>query len=86
MIRVLRQEVGDADTKILLERAVFFISIGSNDYLSLLSENSSYTPEKYVGMVIGNLTTFIKVCKKKKRLWNAQYSELSFVVLDIVSF
>ncbi|KAI9119693.1 hypothetical protein K1719_009082 [Acacia pycnantha] len=33
VIKVLRQEQGDAETKSLVARAVYFISIGSNDYL-----------------------------------------------------
>ncbi|KAK4269025.1 hypothetical protein QN277_022234 [Acacia crassicarpa] len=64
VIKVLRQERGDAETKSLVAGAVYLISIGSNDYLGPLSQNSSiissYSPEKYVDMVIGNLTTVIK--------------------------
>ncbi|KEH18898.1 putative SGNH hydrolase-type esterase domain-containing protein [Medicago truncatula] len=54
----LRQKLGDAETTTLLAKAVYLINIGSNDYFS---ENSSlYTHEKYVSMVVGNLTDVIK--------------------------
>ncbi|KAK7258444.1 hypothetical protein RIF29_24021 [Crotalaria pallida] len=57
---VLRQELGDAETKTLLAKAVYLINIGSNDYFVPLTENSSSTHEKYVDMVVGNLTNVIK--------------------------
>ncbi|XP_050231492.1 GDSL esterase/lipase 2-like [Mercurialis annua] len=60
----LRQELGDEETKALLSRAIFLISIGSNDYVSPFSTNSTvlhqYTRQDYVGMVIGNLTVVLK--------------------------
>ncbi|XP_028752109.1 GDSL esterase/lipase 1-like [Neltuma alba] len=69
VIKVLRQKLQDAETKSLLARAVYLISIGSNDYLGPLMENSSviasYSPEKYVDMVLGNLTTVIKEIHKQ---------------------
>ncbi|RDX58056.1 GDSL esterase/lipase 5, partial [Mucuna pruriens] len=62
--KVLRQELGDAETTTLLAKAVYLINIGSNDYNILLLENSSvftsHTAEKYVDMVVGNITTVIK--------------------------
>jgi myo-inositol-1-phosphate synthase len=61
----LRQQLGKKKTKTLLVRAVYLISIGNNDYLALFNPNStvlqSYSKEEYVNMVIGNLTTVIKV-------------------------
>ncbi|XP_007042987.2 PREDICTED: GDSL esterase/lipase 1 [Theobroma cacao] len=53
----LRQEVGDAEAKRLLSRAVYLISIGANEYLS---RNSSISDEGYVAMVMGNLTLALK--------------------------
>ncbi|TKY61147.1 GDSL esterase/lipase 1 [Spatholobus suberectus] len=62
--KVLRQELGDVETRTLLAKAVYLINIGSNDYIISLSENSSvftsHTVEKYVDMVVGNLTTVMK--------------------------
>jgi len=59
--KVLRQKLGDEETTTLLAKAVYLINIGGNDYFV---ENSSlYTHEKYVSMVVGNLTDVIKVCK-----------------------
>ncbi|KEH18902.1 putative SGNH hydrolase-type esterase domain-containing protein [Medicago truncatula] len=56
--KVLRQRLGDEETTTLLAKAVYLINIGGNDYFV---ENSSlYTHEKYVSMVVGNLTTVIK--------------------------
>ncbi|XP_058762401.1 GDSL esterase/lipase 5-like isoform X1 [Vicia villosa] len=56
--KILREKHGDEETTTLLARAVYLITIGSNDYFA---ENSTvYTHEKYVSMVVGNLTTVIK--------------------------
>ncbi|WJX87001.1 hypothetical protein P8452_69235 [Trifolium repens] len=56
--KILRQRHGDKETTILLSKAVYLINIGTNDYFQ---ENSSlYTHQKYVSMVVGNLTTVIK--------------------------
>lgn len=78
---VLRQKLGDAKTKSLVARAVYMINVGSNDYLGPLSENSnviaSYSPEKYVDLVIGNITTWIKVCKTY--LFSIQISKYSYI-------
>ena len=58
---VLRQTLGDEETTNLLAKAVYLINIAGNDYFA---ENSSlYTHEKYVSMVVGNITTWIKVRK-----------------------
>ena len=68
MEKQLRHRLGDAETKSLLSRAVYLISIGRNDYLVPFYPNSTvfqtYSKEEYVGMVIGNLTVTIKVIKE----------------------
>ena len=47
---------------------MYFISIGSNDYMGGYLGNPKmqelYNPEQYVGMVIGNLTQAIQVSLK----------------------
>ncbi|XWS54492.1 hypothetical protein CRYUN_Cryun10bG0094300 [Craigia yunnanensis] len=53
----LRQELGDAEAKKLLSRAVYLISIGGNDYLT---RNSSASDEAFASMVLGNLTVALK--------------------------
>ncbi|XP_018839182.2 GDSL esterase/lipase 1-like [Juglans regia] len=69
MERVLRQKLGEAETRTLLSRAVYLISIGTNDYLVTFANSStlqySYSREEYVDMVIGNMTTVIKEIHKK---------------------
>ena len=62
---LLRQEPGEKEAKVLLDRAVYFFSIGSNDYFVTINSNTSllqsYSKEEYVNLVIGNLTNVIKV-------------------------
>ena len=73
MRKSLAEKVGEEKLKKLISEANFFISIGSNDYLSYYLGNpkvqESYNPEQYVEMVIGNLTQAIHVslisCKIK---------------------
>lgn len=61
----LRQKLGNDEAKMTISRAVYLFSIGSNDYMSPFLTNSTilnnYPDSTYVGMVIGNLTTTIKV-------------------------
>lgn len=61
----LTQKLGDASAKKLISEAVYFISIGSNDYISGYLGNPKmqeyYNPAQYVGLVIGNLTQAIQV-------------------------
>jgi hypothetical protein len=61
----LRHKLGDEEAHTLLSNAVYLISIGANDYYAPFVTNSSlfesHSHEKYVGMVIGNLTNVIKV-------------------------
>ncbi|KAA8541589.1 hypothetical protein F0562_022741 [Nyssa sinensis] len=67
--RLLRQQLGDKEAKKLLTRAVYLVSIGSNDYIFPLVTNSSffqsYSQEEYVEMVIGNITVVIEEIYKK---------------------
>ncbi|KAK3220613.1 hypothetical protein Dsin_014583 [Dipteronia sinensis] len=61
----LKQKLGDAAAKKLISKAVYLFSIGSNDYFTLFSTNSSVLQShnsklEYVEMVIGNLTNTIK--------------------------
>ncbi|XP_022152560.1 GDSL esterase/lipase 1-like [Momordica charantia] len=60
--KVLKEELGHAEAKALLSRAVYFISIGSNDYPFTTNSSlfRSHSPQQYVDLVIGNLTTVIK--------------------------
>ncbi|KAG7997303.1 hypothetical protein I3843_01G205200 [Carya illinoinensis] len=68
MKMLLKQEIGEAETKTLVSRAVYMTSIGGSDY-ALYTANSSlfqsYSPEEYVDMVMGNLTTVIKGMHKE---------------------
>ncbi|OAY53266.1 GDSL esterase/lipase 1 [Manihot esculenta] len=56
----IQQQKGDAETRRLLSRAIYLISIGGNDYIAPSSVFESFSKEEYVGMVIGNLTSVIK--------------------------
>ncbi|XP_062087922.1 GDSL esterase/lipase 5-like [Humulus lupulus] len=60
----LRKKLGNVGTEVTLSKAVYLVSIGSNDYLSLSLTNStilnSYSQSQYIEMVIGNLTAVIK--------------------------
>jgi hypothetical protein len=64
---VFRKKLGDAETKTFLGKAVYLINIGSNDYAIPFTTNStllqSISQQELVDMVIGNLTTVIKVRK-----------------------
>ncbi|KAK6236623.1 GDSL lipase/esterase - like 10 [Theobroma cacao] len=65
----LVEKLGEAQTKELISEAVYFISIGSNDYMGGYLGNPKmqefYPPEAYVGMVIGNLTQTLQVLYEK---------------------
>ncbi|KAM7513096.1 hypothetical protein LguiB_011971 [Lonicera macranthoides] len=60
----IREKLGDAGAKEVLSEAVYFISIGSNDYMGGYLGNPKmqqlHQPEEYIGMVIGNLTTALQ--------------------------
>lgn len=61
----LRAKVGDSEAEEMVANAVYFLSIGSNDYLGGYLGNPEmqqlHHPELYVGMVVGNLTVAIQV-------------------------
>jgi hypothetical protein len=65
METMLRQKLGEKEAKTLLVKAVYLISIGGNDYFVPFYPNSTVlqysAQEELVNMVIGNLTTVIKV-------------------------
>ena len=67
LVSLFRKKLGHAEVKTFFGRAVYLISIGGNDYLVPFNSNSSVlqsiSKEEYVDMVIGNLTTVIKVTK-----------------------
>ncbi|KAI8018814.1 GDSL esterase/lipase 2 [Camellia lanceoleosa] len=60
----LMKQLGDKEAKKILSRAIYLISIGSNDYFTIFATNSSvfksYPREEYVEMVIGNLTQVVQ--------------------------
>nr|XP_048329677.1 GDSL esterase/lipase 1-like isoform X3 [Ziziphus jujuba var. spinosa] len=62
--RQLRKKLGDAEAESLLSRAVYLFTVGGNDYMFPFEINSavlrSYSPEQFVGLVIGNITTIVK--------------------------
>ncbi|KAB1218304.1 GDSL esterase/lipase 1 [Morella rubra] len=66
---LLRQRLGEAEAKTLLFRAVYLFSIGSSDYVIPFTSNSSvlqsYSQQEYVDMVMGNMTTVIKIMDKQ---------------------
>ncbi|XP_058078675.1 GDSL esterase/lipase 5-like [Magnolia sinica] len=65
----LVEKLGDGPALKLISEAVYFFSIGSNDYMGGYFGNpkmrETYTPQEYVGMVIGNLTQVIQVLYEK---------------------
>ncbi|KAL6226850.1 hypothetical protein ACLB2K_000810 [Fragaria x ananassa] len=65
----LTKKLGEEKAKEVISEAVYFISIGSNDYMGGYLGNPKmqelYNPEQYVGMVIGNLTQAIQVLYDK---------------------
>ncbi|XP_051131117.1 GDSL esterase/lipase 5-like [Andrographis paniculata] len=67
--RRLKEKSGEAEADKVISSAVYFISMGSNDYLGgYLGDprmQELHLPEHYVGMVIGNLTQTIQELYKK---------------------
>ncbi|XP_068660858.1 GDSL esterase/lipase 1-like [Aristolochia californica] len=65
----LTEKLGEAQAKELISQAVYYFSIGSNEYMGGYMGNPKirelYPPEVYVGMVIGNLTTAIQTVYAK---------------------
>jgi hypothetical protein len=64
---LFRKKLSEAETKTFLGRAVYLFNIGINDYAIPFTTNStllqSISQQELVDMVIGNLTTVIKVRK-----------------------
>lgn len=60
----LRHNLGAREAKELISQSVYLFSVGSNDYPSPSTSNSSffdkYSTKEYVGMVLGNLTQILK--------------------------
>jgi hypothetical protein len=66
LVRAFRKELGDAEAKTLLGKAVYLINIGSNDYAVFTTNSSVLQPisqEEYVNLGISNVTIVIKVIK-----------------------
>jgi phospholipase/lecithinase/hemolysin len=65
----LIEKFGDQTTRKIISEAVYFISIGSNDYMAGYLGNPKmqelYNPEAYIGMVIGNLSQTVQVLYEK---------------------
>lgn len=68
----LTEKLGVAKAEEVISEAVYFISIGSNDYMGGYFGNETmqhlHGPEEYLGMVIGNLTQAIQVNYKQLSL------------------
>ncbi|XP_031270318.1 GDSL esterase/lipase 1-like [Pistacia vera] len=66
----LKQKLGDEGAKTFLSKAVYLISVGSNDYSVIFTTNPSVhqffnSRKEYVETVIGNVTTIIREIYKK---------------------
>ncbi|KAM1479404.1 hypothetical protein ACFX2I_026691 [Malus domestica] len=65
----LTEKLGEVEAKEVISEAVYFISMGSNDYmggyLGSPKMQEQYNPEQFVGMVIGNLTQTIQALYEK---------------------
>lgn len=78
----LRQQLGNEATYKLISKALYLLSVGGNDYFAMLTSNStvflSFSKEDFVRIVIGNLTTVIKVIFSfffllKYLIWNSNF-------------
>lgn len=73
----LAEKLGEKKAKKLISEAIYFISIGSNDYIGGYLGNpkmqESYNPEQYVGIVIGNLTQAIQVRFYLDKLFDTRF-------------
>ncbi|XP_019155097.1 PREDICTED: GDSL esterase/lipase 1-like [Ipomoea nil] len=64
----LKQQVGSVRSKRLISNAVYMFSIGSNDYSAFITNSTllnSYTPNQYVDMVVGNMSTVFQEIYKE---------------------
>lgn len=84
MQKSLTDKLGEVEAKEVISEAVYFISMGSNDYmggyLGSPKMQEQYNPEQFVGMVIGNLTQTIQV-SLIKALSPAVYNNCAFISL-----
>jgi hypothetical protein len=87
---LLKREIGEPQAKKLLSKAIYLFSIGNNDYLAPFTSNSSvlqsYSHEEYVDMVIGNVTTVIKVITVNVELIQNLNKLFDFDYFDDVRF
>lgn len=80
----LREKLGNDEGRMRISRGVYLFSIGSNDYYAkiLLTKGytmlNSFSESNHVGMVIGNLTTVIKVS-------NFAFEYIFFKRLDLLT-
>ncbi|XP_015078865.1 GDSL esterase/lipase 2-like [Solanum pennellii] len=60
--QLLRNKVGETESKQILSNAVYIFSTGSNDFFAPLLANSTfqYSDREYVQMIMGNLTSVLK--------------------------
>ncbi|XP_019155107.1 PREDICTED: GDSL esterase/lipase 1-like [Ipomoea nil] len=64
----LTQQEGSDNSKRLISKAVYMFSIGSNDYSAFITNSTllnSYTPNQYVDMVVGNMSTVFQEIYKE---------------------
>ena len=62
--KLVREELGDEEAESLFSRSVHLISIGINDYSVYVTNSTvlwSNSHQDYVNMVIGNISSAIKV-------------------------
>lgn len=63
----LKQSLGESHTRRLLSKAVYLFNIGQYDYVTFFRNNigmyplSSSTKSQYINLILGNLSTHIKV-------------------------
>ena len=82
MRKSLAEKIGDAKARKVISEAVYFFSIGSNDYMGGYLGNpimqKLHNPKEYVGMIIGNLTQGIQVSELD---YNRKCCENSTVII-----
>ncbi|KAF8012813.1 hypothetical protein BT93_I0849 [Corymbia citriodora subsp. variegata] len=64
MVKDVRKKLGDEKAKRTVSEGVYMVSIGGNDYINPVLDNptlfQSISMEDYVGMVVGNISTFLE--------------------------
>ncbi|KAG5601755.1 hypothetical protein H5410_033125 [Solanum commersonii] len=60
--QLLKNKVGETESKQILSNAVYIFSTGSNDFFAPLLTNSTfpYSHAEYIQMIMGNLTSVLK--------------------------